>query len=406
MKKIKKRVIIISLIGLGVIFVSVDWNNFVIRDFNSHIKNQLRIAEMESSSNSDYISLGPNMVINYSGQVENKGQIYEELVDSVKTLLSKNAIYLNNYVIKVDFNTIKIMSGIKYYPVEIYTLSNENSRELKYSFYISLDGNMMPKENTSSNIIGIDKSVNMVNSFGNNSDVNASYDLSPVELSNYNNKKDFTDNNKKLYYRLCEMAELNIFGTTYITGYNFVTNIAQPVSYNGFNYYEMLMYSTAYKNNNNAGLVYKFYMTASGNIVSYNDINKENTNNNLNNEGENKENKNTPSDTKNNLNNTNNKENTINSNKPTNLENNSSNNQENKSINKTIKSTTYNNLYKLVIEYEDLMANTNQDYKFNVISSKEVKGSNYYNVNIIGQNNLVDEFYISENGSIYRKNKK
>lgn len=405
MKKIKKKVIIVALIGIGITFVSIDWNRIIVGNFNSHIKNQLRIAEMESNSNNQYMSFGENMVVNYSGQIENKGQIYNELVDSANNVLAKNGIYLSNDIIKVDFNDIKVMSGIKYYPVEVYTITNSTKRELKYSFYISLDSNIMPNEDSSEKI-GINSSISMVNDFGNNNQVNSTYDLNSSEINNYNNNEMLTDQQKKLYYKLCEMAELNIFGTTYVNGYNFVTNMATPINYNGSSYYEILMYNNNLRNSENGGLLYKFFMTASGNIVPYTDISVTSNNANENNNNNNNDNNNS---------NTNNSKANIKAdgdanNKSTNTkEDTTSNDKNNQKINKNqnkekenkFSKNLSNNLYKLVIEYENLML-SNKTYKFNINSEKEIKGVKYYNIKITGDNNFIDNFYITDSGEIYK----
>lgn len=393
MKKVKKKVIIVALIGIGITFVSIDWNRIIIGNFNSHIKNQLRIAEMESNSNNQYMSFGENMVVNYSGQIENKGQIYNELVASANNILAKNGIYLSNDIIKVDFNDIKVMSGIKYYPVEVYTINDSTKRELKYSFYISLDSNIMPNEDSNEKI-GVNNSISMVNDFGNNSQVNLTYDLNSSEINNYNNNEMFTDQQKKLYYKLCEMAELNIFGTTYVNGYNFVTNMATPINYNGSSYYEILMYNNNLRNSENGGLLYKFFMTASGNIVPYTDISvtSNNTTENSNNNNNNNNNNNSKANIKANGN-ANNKSTDI-------KENTTSNSKDNQNKNKFSKNLS-NNLYKLVIEYENLML-SNKTYKFNINSEKEIKGVKYYNIKITGDNNFIDNLYITDNGEIYK----
>ncbi len=406
MKKIKKKVFIVAFVGIGIIFLTIDWNRLIIGKFNSHIKNQLRIAEMESNSNSQYMSFGENMVVNYSGQIENKGQIYNELVTSTNNILAKNGIYLTNTIVKVDFNEIKVMSGIKYYPVEVYTIDKGTNRELKYSFYISLDSTIMPNENANEKI-GVNSSISMVNDFGNNNQVNATYDLNSSEINNYNNNELFTESQKKLYYRLCEMAELNIFGTTYVNGYNFVTNMSAPINYNGSNYYEILMYNNNLRNSENGGLLYKFFMTASGNIVPYTDV-KVPSNNNVNNNNTTANNNDNNSDINNNskantkVDEENNKSINTKEDITSNSKKISENNENQGKIeeNKFSKSLS-NNLYKLVIEYENLIL-SNKTYKFNINSQEEIKGIKYYNIKITGDNNFVDSFYITDNGEIYK----
>ena len=406
MKKIKKKVFIVAFVGIGIIFLTIDWNRLIIGKFNSHIKNQLRIAEMESNSNSQYMSFGENMVVNYSGQIENKGQIYNELVTSTNNILAKNGIYLTNTIVKVDFNEIKVMSGIKYYPVEVYTIDKGTNRELKYSFYISLDSTIMPNENANEKI-GVNSSISMVNDFGNNNQVNATYDLNSSEINNYNNNELFTESQKKLYYRLCEMAELNIFGTTYVNGYNFVTNMSTPINYNGSNYYEILMYNNNLRNSENGGLLYKFFMTASGNIVPYTDV-KVPSNNNVNNNNTTANNNDNNSDINNNskantkVDEENNKSINTKEDITSNSKKISENNENQGKIeeNKFSKSLS-NNLYKLVIEYENLIL-SNKTYKFNINSQEEIKGIKYYNIKITGDNNFVDSFYITDNGEIYK----
>ncbi|MFR5264657.1 hypothetical protein [Clostridium sp.] len=406
MKKIKKKVFMVAFVGIGIIFLTIDWNRLIIGKFNSHIKNQLRIAEMESNSNSQYMSFGENMVVNYSGQIENKGQIYNELVTSTNNILAKNGIYLTNTIVKVDFNEIKVMSGIKYYPVEVYTIDKGTNRELKYSFYISLDSTIMPNENANEKI-GVNSSISMVNDFGNNNQVNATYDLNSSEINNYNNNELFTESQKKLYYRLCEMAELNIFGTTYVNGYNFVTNMSAPINYNGSNYYEILMYNNNLRNSENGGLLYKFFMTASGNIVPYTDV-KVPSNNNVNNNNTTANNNDNNSDINNNskantkVDEENNKSINTKEDITSNSKKISENNENQGKIeeNKFSKSLS-NNLYKLVIEYENLIL-SNKTYKFNINSQEEIKGIKYYNIKITGDNNFVDSFYITDNGEIYK----
>ena len=406
MKKIKKKVFMVAFVGIGIIFLTIDWNRLIIGKFNSHIKNQLRIAEMESNSNSQYMSFGENMVVNYSGQIENKGQIYNELVTSMNNILAKNGIYLTNTIVKVDFNEIKVMSGIKYYPVEVYTIDKGTNRELKYSFYISLDSTIMPNENANEKI-GVNSSISMVNDFGNNNQVNATYDLNSSEINNYNNNELFTESQKKLYYRLCEMAELNIFGTTYVNGYNFVTNMSAPINYNGSNYYEILMYNNNLRNSENGGLLYKFFMTASGNIVPYTDV-KVPSNNNVNNNNTTANNNDNNSDINNNskantkVDEENNKSINTKEDITSNSKKISENNENQGKIeeNKFSKSLS-NNLYKLVIEYENLIL-SNKTYKFNINSQEEIKGIKYYNIKITGDNNFVDSFYITDNGEIYK----
>lgn len=409
----KKRNIIVGIIAIGAIIITIEWNNFIIKDFNMYIKNKLKVVELESNSNSDYMGLGPNMVVNYSGQVENKGQIYSDLVNQSNKLLIKSGIYLNNPLIKVDFQSIKIMSGIKYYPVEVYSINNDTDRVLKYSFYISLEGNLMPPSKN----VSIDKNINMISNFEDNEEVNESYLLSSEEINSYRNNKDFNNQQKKLYYRLCEMAKLNIFGTTYITGYNFVVNISNTIEYNNEPYYEIYIYNQSEKDYSNGGLVYKFYMSASGNIVNYQTVIENIAQNSTNNSEVNSKNI-----TNSNNNTTNN--NTINSNNSTdninNIANNNINNLEknnkenssgenlNSNLNGNIKDEkkVFNNLYKLSMEYEGLLAENNENYSFEIDGSKKIDLINYYAVKITGNNNFLDEFYISNNGNIYREKNK
>lgn len=392
MRKIKKKTIIVSIVSIVIIGVTIEWNSIIIKKFNNYITNKLKVAEIESNSNNQYIDFGYNMVVNYNGQVQDKGQIYNQLVEVSQNMLIKNSIYLGSPIIKVDFNAIKIMSGIKYYPIEVFAVEN-NQRVLKYSFYISLVGNLIPTERN----LGINNEINMVNDFGNNSEINQSYLLNNNEITYYNNESYFDINARNLYYRLCEMAKLNIFGTNYVNDYSFVINLVSPVTYNNEPYYEIFMYNNKYKNEGNGGLLYKFYMTASGNIVSYDLINQESLN-----QGKNINTNSTKGNG------------TIDKSKATTgtavsetTKNNSTESTENQNkvsldVNK-ISKNIYNNLYKLSMEYENLIPVEKTTNDFKIKNIQEVNKVDYYEVEITKDNNVIDSFWITEKGNVVRK---
>ncbi|MGL5617112.1 MAG: hypothetical protein ACRDD2_12935 [Sarcina sp.] len=398
MKKIKKKTIIISVVSIVIIGVTIEWNSLIVKKFNNYITNKLKIAEIESNSNNQYIDFGYNMVVNYNGQVQDKGQIYNQLVEVSQNMLIKNSIYLGSPIIKVDFNAIKIMSGIKYYPIQVFVVEN-NQRVLKYSFYSSLEGNLIPTDRN----LGINDEINMVNDFGNNSGINQSYLLNSNEIAYYNDESYFDINARNLYYRLCEMAKLNIFGTNYVNNYSFVINLVAPVTYNNEPYYEIFMYNNKYKNEGNGGLLYKFYMSASGNIVSYDLINQEQSLN----QGEN-------TNANNNTNNSTKVSGVADTNKATTsrtvaetTENNSTDSTKNENkvsldVNK-ISKNIYNNLYKLSMEYENLIPVQKTTDDFKIKNIQEVNKVDYYEVEIIKDNSVIDSFWITENGNVVRK---